>query len=753
MRKLAITAFSFSAAIFLANYLLPLNTLWWLAAGFAGMGILLLLPRRKWLRGFVLCAFGLAVGFLCFGIHAMHTLIPAQTLDGETREITAKLLEEPRIDEEYSRVEVRLLTENLPKVNTILYAGPEDLINARPGDMVEGSVKLSRADTRYGERYDVYLSRDLYLIASAKSGLRVEKRGFDWTLLPLMVNRKIAERIERIFPEDTSGFLKSLMLGDKSDLYQDLGLHLAMSRAGFLHIVAVSGMHIAFLVGMIQLLFGRTARSALSCLVLVWFFVLVTGAPPSAVRAAVMQSFLLLAPLLNRENDPPTALTSALALILLVNPFAAASVSLQLSFGAMAGILWLGQPLAETMEEALPAHWAERLRGPIATAAGSLAVMAFTSPLTALHFGTIPILSPLTNILGLWAVSLCFCGGYLSCLLSLVYLPLGEIAAWITAWLARYLGLLSRLVSRIPFAVVYMKGILPVLWIVLVYAVFVFAFGSKLSPGKKLLIPLLLAAAALSLMQGVTKASYHSGQGVISAVDVGQGQCLAVMSGDNTMVIDCGSIFSPDNAGERAGEYLLSCGRKSVDVLMLTHLHSDHCNGVPMLMEMLPVKRLILQENPMDEDEMLDKILAAAERNGTEILWLQEDTDLSLGGISARLFRPGETGDANERCITAVVSLGDYDMLVTGDSSKTAERELLEKHPLRELELLIVGHHGSRYASSGELLGTVGADTAIISVGYNNFGHPTKETLERLAAYGYNIYRTDLNGTVEIRVA
>ena len=95
-------------------------------------------------------------------------------------------------------------------------------------------------------------------------------------------------------------------------------------------------------------------------------------------------------------------------------------------------------------------------------------------------------------------------------------------------------------------------------------------------------------------------------------------------------------------------------------------------------------------------------------------------------------------------------SFGDFDMLVTGDAPKAAEKELLARVPLRNLELLIVGHHGSRYSSSGELLGSIGADTALISVGYNTYGHPTYETLERLNAYGYSIYRTDLNGTVEI---
>ena len=125
---------------------------------------------------------------------------------------------------------------------------------------------------------------------------------------------------------------------------------------------------------------------------------------------------------------------------------------------------------------------------------------------------------------------------------------------------------------------------------------------------------------------------------------------------------------------------------------------------------------------------------------------------LPLGQIRLRLFAPGSTGSAKESCMMALISLGDFDMLVTGDGNKSSERELLNRYHLHDLELLIVGHHGSRYASSGELLEGIGAETAIVSVGYNPYGHPTYETLERLHAYGYTIYRTDLNGTVEIRV-
>lgn len=750
LRKLAVICLSFSASVFLAVYLLPFPVLPWLAGGFGLVAVLIGLSRQRWLQGMLLLCAGLAFGFcLCF-FHGQRTINAALSLDGQTREIRGEVCAYPQIFEDYARLELRLDGKDLPKGKLMLYADGDALSAFQPGDSLHCTARLRRADERYGERYDSYLARGIYLTGNAisvperipgKSGLRY---------FPLSVQKRIAVDVERFFPADTAAFMKSLMLGDKQDLYRDQNLYLAMNRAGFLHVVAVSGLHISFLVGLLQLLLGKTKRCSLICLGFVWFFVLVTGAPPSAVRAAVMQSFLLLAPLVERENDPLTALSAALALILLWNPFAAGSVGLQLSFSAMAGILFLAEPLDSCLSGMLPERWSARLRGPISTTASSLAVLAFSAPLMVLHFHSLSLLSPITNVLGLWAVSLCFCGGYVCCLLGTILAPLGAAAAWLVSWPVRYLFFLAKSLSALPFAMLYLRTIPSYLWILLVYLLALLFSCSRLSGWLRVFCPVLLSVAMLAVMLASMRSRYEHAAGVMTAVDVGQGQSLVVMQEKETIVIDCGSIYSLENAGEQTGAYLLSCGRKQVDALILTHLHEDHCNGVSMLMEMLPVKQLILPAGVDDEDGLLEEILDAAQLHNTEILWLEQDSILQFGRIQARLFTPGEQGDSNERCLMGLYSVGSYDMLVTGDAPKAAEKELLERCPLQDIELLIVGHHGSRYSCSGELLGSIGAHTAVISVGYNTYGHPTYETLARLTAYGYTVYRTDLNGTVEI---
>ena len=193
-----------------------------------------------------------------------------------------------------------------------------------------------------------------------------------------------------------------------------------------MHVVAVSGMHIAFIIGLLQTVFGKTRFSSLLSIALVWLFVLVTGAGPSAVRAGLMQTLLLLAPLFGRENDVLTSLSFALGLLLLLNPFAAASVSLQLSFASLAGILCFAGRLSDKVYDSLPAlrdGWLGRTM--VGAVVNSLSVMPFTIPLMAVHFGYVSILSPLTNLLCLWAVSLCFSGAYFACAIGLVFRPLG----------------------------------------------------------------------------------------------------------------------------------------------------------------------------------------------------------------------------------------------------------------------------------------------------------------------------------------
>ena len=214
-------------------------------------------------------------------------------------------------------------------------------------------------------------------------------------------------------------------------------------------------------------------------------------------------------------------------------------------------------------------------------------------------------------------------------------------------------------------------------------------------------------------------------------------------------MIDCGNTYNLSDAGDLAAAYLHSCGRDRIDLLVLTHLHEDHADGVPRLMEMYDIETLIMPEER--GDALYEEIVASAAKHGTEVITAKGDMTVTCGGIGMEIYTYLNGGE-NERCLMSRLTIGSYDVLITADAPEKLEKRLVNEHETDGIETLIVGHHGSKYSSGEELLGAVDGSLAVISVGYNSYGQPAQETLERLAAYGYNVLRTDEDGTIEIRI-
>ena len=135
-----------------------------------------------------------------------------------------------------------------------------------------------------------------------------------------------------------------------------------------------------------------------------------------------------------------------------------------------------------------------------------------------------------------------------------------------------------------------------------------------------------------------------------------------------------------------------------------------------------------------------------------ETLFVSENTGVELGEAALTIYGPLGTGGGNEEGLSILCTAGDFDALITGDMGDDIERRLVKYGDLPDIELLVAGHHGSKHATSEELLLETKPELAVISVGYNSYGHPAPETLERLAAAGCGIYRTDWHGTVGLTV-
>ena len=213
--------------------------------------------------------------------------------------------------------------------------------------------------------------------------------------------------------------------------------------------------------------------------------------------------------------------------------------------------------------------------------------------------------------------------------------------------------------------------------------------------------------------------------------------------------MDCGGT-GPSDPGDVAADRIQAAGRSRLDLLVLTHFHADHACGVPRLFDRLEVGTLAVPD--VEEDDPLRReILALAEEAGTEILFIRDDTRVEFGPSALTAYAPLGDGGANEEGLSVLASCGDFDVLVTGDMNAAVEKRLVKYGNLPDIEVLVAGHHGSAASTSEELLLAVRPEYAVISVGYNSYGHPSPEALERMAAAGCAIYRTDWMGTVTVK--
>lgn len=743
MRVLAAFAAAFSAGIFLAQTWLPYDwlPLCALAAFLAACGRLWVRGRRG--RRLLLIGLGLSLAFGYNWLYVRQVQQPMEALSGTNGELTMTLCDYAAATSYGAKVTVR--AEGLP--GKLVYYGDETLLDLRPGQTVTDTVHFQSAARIRDDDVTVFTSKGVFLMAyqrgEAVCGSGTENSPRWW---PVRLGQAMRDKVDRLAAGDEAAFLTAILTGDKSGLTTQAGNDL--SEAGLYHILAVSGMHCGFLLTLVTLLTGRHRRrlTAGVMMVLLAFYALLTGGSPSVVRACVMLSFLLAAPLFRRSSDGPTALTAALLLILLKNPFAAASISLQLSFGAMAGILWVTPGLHRLL-------MGEKRRGRayrfiVSGFSATMGATVLTAPISAYYFGTLTLIAPVSNLLCLWAASLTFMLGLVSVLLGFVWLPLGMAAAVIPRLLAGYILGAAHLLAALPGHGLYFVNPYLKYWLAFAYLLFALAWLRKLKTGRKYAVAAVCAAMTLAVTAHLGSARYNSPLEAI-ILDVGQGQSVVLASGDVSALVDCGSGNSWYDAGGVAADQLLTMGHRTLDYLVLTHYDSDHVNGVESLLSRMAVDTVLLPQTGAD-DAVYRELADLVQRHGAELQTVVEVQTLELGQAELRVFPPVSGGEDNERGLSVLGQAGEQTVLVTGDMSRATEKLLLAAYDLPELDVLVAGHHGSKYSTSEELLAALTPERTIISVGSNSYGHPAEEALRRMARSGCEIYRTDLQGSVRL---
>ena len=754
MRVLATIGFSFSAGVFLAA-LLPWNGWQLYAAG----GVLLLAlawlfaaRKQKYFRRGLLILLPLAVSLAYFAGYDHLVRQPIENRCGAASDFAATVCDWPQATERGARVTVEL--EGYHRARAVLY-GEAELLAARPGDTVTGTAQWQSAAHFDSDDVTHFNARGVYALLYGREDVRLSAGDGDalrW--LPQRAGKAFREKVAAIWDDPrVSGFLTAELTGDKSAM--DDGDYLAMQETGLAHLFAVSGLHCAFLVTLLALLISR--RQRLLCAVtipLLLFYMVMVGMSPSVVRACIMQIFLLIAPLFRRGSDPLTSLAAALLVILLCNPFAAASVSLQLSFSATLGMVLLSPRLYKLLTGWYKGK-CRLLRTALcfvaANLSATLSAVVFTAPLTAWYFRIFVLVAPLSSLLAVPAAGWSFMAAFVTALLGFLWLPLASLLGWISWALVRYILWIANGMMSWRYHAVYFTNPYLIYWLLFLYAVFI---GCAATPDgkRKYLLASALSVLTLTAAIWVNRQDYQYGVLTALTLDVGQGESVILTSGGETALVDCGSSNSYKDPGGLAADTLHSMGVRELSAVVVTHYHADHTNGLYEVLRRIPVQTVYLPDIE-DEYGVRERLVSLAEEKGAQVTYVTKETADTLGDTVLTIYPPVQSGgDLNELGLTALASAGDFDLLITGDMSGSTEKKLVETYALPDIEVLVVSHHGSRYSSNIRFLKSVTPEAAVISVGDNNYGHPSEETLQRLLAVGADIWRTDQQGTIRITV-
>jgi len=615
----------------------------------------------------------------------------------------------------------------------------------KPGDRIEGAFRfrMTTDDSEQGGTY--HQGNGIFLLAYVDEEAKIaysDKR--EGKYFGAYLRKDITQLLSITFPSDTLAFATALLLGDSSLLDYETDTNFKLS--GIRHVIAVSGLHVSILMSVVYVFSGRRRYlSAIIGIPVLLAFAAIVGFTPSVVRACIMQALVLLALFFNKDYDPPTALAFAVLTMLCVNPMQIVSVSFQLSCGCLVGIFLFYERSNHFLLRILKApkekSWKSKLiRGFSSSVSITLSTMITTSPLSAAYFGTVSIVGVITNLLTLWVISFVFCGIGLTCIAALLWMPLAKMIAWVVSVPIRYVILLSGWLADIPFAAIYTCSIYVVVWLVMCYLLLsVFLIGKRKHPWLLTGCVLcgLVLAVACSWLEPVDE-NYQ-----VTVFDVGQGQSILIECDNKKYLVDCGGD-SAKTAADTVSQRLLSRGILRLDGIFVTHYDEDHAGGVPLLLTSIPADVLYLPDIA-DNGTVRPEL----EQTHGNIHWINSYSVLELEKMKFTMV-PGEheTSD-NERSMCILFQTENCDILITGDRSTVGEKALLRDIRLPELELLVVGHHGSSTATGLELLAATKPKAAVISVSADNsYGHPSEDVLYRLRLFGTSIWRTDLDGMV-----
>jgi competence protein ComEC len=564
--------------------------------------------------------------------------------------------------------------------------------------------------------------------------------------------------VEHHFPAEISSLSAALIFGDRSLLSPDLLTD--YQKTGIVHLLAISGLHVSLLVGMlfyIGIRIGLTRELMVNFLLLLLpVYVVLTGAAPSVIRAVLMIILVLLAQKWRSKIKllPIDAISLALIIYLFASPMVIFDIGFELSFSVSLAIV-LSAPY-------ILKRYQKNITRMLVT---SIIAQFAALPLLLYHYFEISLISIAANLLFIPLFSFVLLPGLY--LLFIVQLILGKTPLLLIHLFIKIISFSNYLITQ--FANFPFPHFIPGRpnWFFLILYLLIILFIFFIWEGCFLKKRSLLLFLTCLLFTFQVSWNFLNPYGEMTMIDVGQGDSIFIHLpfGKGNYLIDTGGTVSfggeqwrnrskPFEVGrDVVVPYLKGKGITTIDKLILTHGDMDHIGGAMSLIEELKVKQILMPSVAVPSETEI-QIINQAVKRGIIVNKVSTGDQWESGDASFYVLSPEKnfTGERNSGSIAILAKVGGISWFLAGDLDQAGEDNIIKEFPHLSVDVLKAGHHGSKTSSSENFINQVKPSVALISVGeHNRFGHPHQEVLEKLRKAKTTIFRTDKQGAITYR--
>ena len=631
-------------------------------------------------------------------------------------------------------------------------------VNVIYGDKIECFGRLNKPypnSNPYSFNYKEYLENKGIYAFSSLYPYQIKIVGHKKNLYSSVIisSRKwLRNRIISLYKENQASFLRAILLGEKQALAPDIKQ--AFSNSGLSHILAVSGLHTGIisliLLPLFTIFFRNKNIARILTILILTYYIFIANSVPSVQRAVIMINLLLLSQILERKTNPLNTLFVAAFIILTINPNQLFNIGFQLSFLAVLSIITVYKPISYYLlpirEKSSLLYWT------ITLLTMTSIIQILLAPLTIYYFNQISFGGIIANLFSIPLIGTIIPLSLLSIFLPINFLNSFYISA--NEFLLFLLFKISHFIgdNHILFMQYLHFNIGQVLSIFLILIISYLLLSNKQVKRKLLVwfLSIIILCVIIFSPDLIYKRELE-----LAILDVGTGDSIFLQTTNKkNILIDCGDKRQNMDYGEKVVfPFLRNKKVKRLDLLVLTHPHSDHIGGAEYIIDNIKVKYVLIPRCKYDSNlykNLLDKI---AKKNISLILAdtcivLQDFQPLKLKVLSPYI----EYFDDNINNYSVVLK-GEYkklSFLLMGDLEQEREQWLINTYGDKlDVDLIKIGHHGSNTSTTQEFLENTRPEYSAISVGrYDKFGFPHQEVIKRIEGQGIKLFRTDIDGAI-----